>query len=76
MLEKKKARRDEINTSIKLKENNFKIGLWIYIKNPNRKSKFQLLYLEQPWIIESLDPDESKIHDNYFKFLKQTMNQQ
>lgn len=42
MLEEKKARRDESNTSIKLKENNFKIGLWVYIKNRNRKSKFQL----------------------------------
>lgn len=55
MIKEKKNRCDEINASVKRKENNFEIGQWVYIRNRNRRSKFQPLFLEEPWIIESLD---------------------
>ena len=44
------------------KRKKIKSGQWIHIKNRNRKIKFQSLYLEEPWIIESLAKVGVTIH--------------
>ena len=54
MKEDKNTRCSDINKSIKRRAHSFKTGQWVYVRNRVR-NKFDPLFYEEPWIIESVE---------------------
>ena len=64
----KKMKRDkhercsDINKSIKRKPHEFVVGQWVYVRNRVR-NKFDPLYYEDPWIVESVEKNGVVVHN-------------
>ena len=58
----KSMRCSDINKSIKRKAHDFRVGQWVYVRNRLRK-KFDPLYFEDPWIIESVEKNGVIVHN-------------
>ena len=59
----------EINTSIKRKHHDFQIGQWVHIKN-NKRTKFQPVFLSDPWIVESTTKTGVILHNQQLSYRK------
>ena len=52
----------EINQSQKRKTHDFTVGQWVYVRNRIRR-KFDPLYYEDPWVIESVERNGVMLHN-------------
>lgn len=62
MKDDKRERCDNINKSVKRKSHSFSIGQWVYVRNRIR-NKFDPLYYEDPWVIESIEKNGVIVHN-------------
>ena len=53
----------KLNSSVKSKVHDFVVGDWVYVRNRLR-NKFDPLYLEEPWIIESIQKNGVVLHNS------------
>ena len=58
----KSQRCEKLNSSVKSKPHQFAVGDWVYVRNRVR-NKFDPLYLEEPWIIESIGKNGVIVHN-------------
>ena len=58
----KNERCTDINNSPKRKSHSFTVGQWVYVRNRVR-NKFDPLYCEDPWVIESVEKNGVTIHN-------------
>ena len=58
----KNLRCAEINQSQKWKTHDFTVGQWVYVRNRIRR-KFDPLYYEDPWVIESVERNGVILHN-------------
>ena len=62
MKKDKSERCDNINKSVKRKEHSFEVGQWV-LMSKHKRNKFDTLYHEEPWMIESLTRTGATIHN-------------
>ena len=58
----KNTRCADINQSPKRKAHEFTVGQWVYVRNRVR-NKFDPLYFEDPWVIESVEKNGVILHN-------------
>ena len=62
MIDDKNSRCENLNNSSKRKSSIIKRGQWVYVRN-NVRNKFDPLYLEEPWIVESVTKNGVILHN-------------
>ena len=62
MKKDKVERCHKINSSIRRKDHCFEVGQWVLISRKQRR-KFDPLYHEEPWIIETLNKTGARVHN-------------